>query len=62
MSTENHESEPGLSRGLDTEDGDPSNMLFRAGYILGLAMRLEGMDREMLLRASRSLRIAAKHV
>ncbi len=43
----------------DTEDDDPSNILVRAGYLRGLATRLEGEDLEMVLRASRSLVCAA---
>lgn len=58
MSTENQESE-GLQ---DTGDGDPGNMLVRAGYLQGLAMKLDGEDREMLRRASRSLQYAANHL
>jgi len=45
----------------DTEDADPRNMYVRAGYLQSLATRLEGDDREMLQRASRSLLIAARH-
>lgn len=40
---------------VDTEDGDRSNVLLRAGYLQGLATKLEGQDREFLQRASRSL-------
>lgn len=41
----------------DTHDADPANMLIRAGYLHGLAIRLglAGEDLEMMLRASRSL-------
>ena len=41
--------------GTDTEDTDPSNVIFRAGYLRGLAAKLEGDEREYVLRASRSL-------
>lgn len=44
---------------VDTEDADPLNMRFRAGWLLGLASRLGGDDRTMLLRAARSLVLAA---
>lgn len=44
----------------NTQDDDPANMLVRAGYLQGLATRLEGNDREMTLRASRSLIHAAR--
>jgi hypothetical protein len=45
----------GLTPG--TEDVDPANVTLRAGYIAGLAFRrdCDAADREMLLRASRSL-------
>ncbi len=45
----------------DTHDGDPSNMIFRAGYLRGIAHKLgpENEDREWLMRAARSLVIAA---
>jgi hypothetical protein len=40
----------------DTEDSDPSNVMTRAGYLRGLAMRMEDeFDKEFLLKASRSL-------
>lgn len=54
MNKEEQKTEP-----VDTEDWDPGNMLVRAGYLAGVAMKLEGTDREMLLRASRSLQYAA---
>lgn len=38
------------------DDRDPSNVIFRAGYLQALAYKLEGDDREYVLRASRSLR------
>lgn len=49
---------------IDTEDGNPANMTVRAGYLRGLAARrdrtLAEEDRDMLLRASRSLLHAAE--
>lgn len=44
----------------NTEDDDPTNMLVRAGYLAGLALRLEGEDCEMVKRAARSLMVAAQ--
>ena len=44
----------------DTEDDDPDNMLLRAGYLLGLAMKHQGEDRDMLQKAARSLIRAAE--
>ena len=41
---------------VNEHDRDPSNVMLRAGYLLGLAVRAEGEDRKFLLRASRSLR------
>lgn len=38
-----------------TEDDHPSNMVARGGYLLALAHKLEGMDKEMVTRAARSL-------
>lgn len=43
---------------VNCEDVDPENMIVRAGYLRGLATRTESEDREMLLRASRSLMCA----
>ena len=41
-------------------DRDPSNVQLRAGYIMGMAMKLPpGDDRTFLIRASRSLRAYA---
>ncbi len=38
------------------EDSDPSNIMFRAGYLWSMALKLDsGEDRTFLLRASRSL-------
>lgn len=58
-----HEEHPLLmnEEGVDTEDQDPSNMMLRAGYLVGMSMKLEdGDDRRMLQRAARSLAFAAK--
>ncbi len=42
-------------------DRDPSNVELRAGYIMGMAMRLPlGDDRMFLMRAARSLRAYAE--
>lgn len=48
--------------GDDTHDDDPANMMFRAGYLTGMAMRCEqgGDDRKMLQRAARSLVLASR--
>lgn len=46
----------------DTKDDDPDNMLVRAGYLRGLATKHEGEDKEMLLRASRSLMYASRNL
>lgn len=48
--------------GTDTQDEDPSNMVFRAGYLVGLSLKIERghIDRLMLQRAARSLAHAAK--
>lgn len=48
---------------VSSDDRDPDNVLLRAGYLEGLAMRGDGLkadDREMLRRASRSLRAYAE--
>lgn len=38
------------------EDRDPSNLMFRAGCLRGMALQLPpGNDRTMLIKASRSL-------
>lgn len=43
------------------EDRDPSNVHLRAGYLMGMAMKLPpGDDRTFLTRASRSLRAYAE--
>lgn len=43
-------------------DNDPSNVLLRAGYLIGMAARLpeDSDDRMYLIRASRSLRAFAQ--
>lgn len=41
---------------VNEHDRDPSNVMLRSGYLLGLAAKSEGEDRKFLLRASRSLR------
>jgi len=46
----------------DTEDADPRNMYVRAGYLYGLASRLDGEDRVMVQRAARSLCAMAEHL
>lgn len=48
--------------GVDTEDGDLSNWSFRAGWLRGLALKLFSNDREMVLRASRSLMCAGTEI
>jgi len=47
---------------ITEHDRDPSNVSLRAGYVLGLAARLDlrAEDRTFLLRASRSLRAYAE--
>lgn len=45
---------------VGTEDGDPGNMLVRAGFLMGLVGRINNEeDRRMLMRAGRSLMYAA---
>ena len=41
------------------DDEDPSSLLFRIGYLLGMATRLEGVDRDFVLKAVRSLKAYA---
>lgn len=43
------------------DDRDPSNVHLRAGYLMGMAMKLPPSDdRTFLMRASRSLRAYAE--
>jgi hypothetical protein len=45
---------------IEPEDRDPDNVIFRAGFLRGMAMRaLDPGDQEALRRASRSLRAYA---
>ncbi len=60
------ETESEHEEGEDTHDEDPANMLLRAGFLRGLAARLQSTEDEdhsfdciMLKRASRSLTLAA---
>lgn len=59
-----HDPRPNEALPVDTEDDDPANMNCRAGYLRGLASRRDGTltreDRDMLVRASRSLVYAAE--
>lgn len=53
--TMNVESDPESIEPED-EDRDPANVMVRAGYLFGLAMKQpEGDDRTFLFRAARSL-------
>lgn len=47
---------------VDTNDGDPDNMMLRAGFLVGLSYKYEPEtdERKMLQRASRSLVLAAR--